>query len=112
MAISAAWQRYDAWNQAFGSVLFTSANAGRPVYLDMDDDVLSRWPLEAGVEPTDAAAQLAGTVRATLNLESASERVFEQHLRNLRLWRRVTLKKSRDEGTIRQRRRSWACWLC
>ena len=44
MAVSAAWQRYDAWNQALGSMLFTSANDGRPVYLDMDDDVLSRWP--------------------------------------------------------------------
>jgi hypothetical protein len=78
----------------------------------MDDDVLSRVALETGVEPTDVAAQLADTVRATLNLESASEKVFEQHLRNLRLWRRVTLKKSCDKGTIPQAPRSWACWPC
>ena len=60
------------------------------------------WPWKAGVEPTDAAAQLADTVRATLCLESGPESVFEQHLRNLRLWRRVTLRKARDEGAIPQ----------
>jgi hypothetical protein len=102
MAVSVAWQRYGAWNQALSSVLFTSANDGRPVYLDMDDDVLSRVALKVGVEPTGAATQLAGTVRTTLNLDSGPEGVFEQHLRNLRLWLRVTLKKSRDEGTIPQ----------
>lgn len=100
MGVSATWQRYEAWNQALGSVLFTPANDGRPVYLDMDDDVLSAVALEAGVEPTDAAAQLAGTVRSTLNLDSSGAGPFELHLRNLRLWRRVTLKKSREEGTI------------
>jgi len=100
MAVSAAWQRYNAWNQALSSVLFTSANQGRPIYLDMDDDVLARVAAEAGVEAANAAAELADAVRATLTLDSASGRVFEEHLRNLRLWRRVTLKKSCDDGTI------------
>ena len=54
------------------------------------------------MEPTDAVAQLADTVRMTLDLDSGPESVFAQHLRNLRLWRRTTLKKSRDEGMMPQ----------
>jgi hypothetical protein len=100
MAMSSAWQQYHAWNEALGSVLFTSANDGRPVYLDMDDDVLSQVALEAGVEPGDIQAHLAAAVRDTLNLSGAAASVFGQHLRDLRLWRRVTVKKSRDEGSI------------
>ncbi|HET9894974.1 MAG TPA: hypothetical protein VFQ44_08560 [Streptosporangiaceae bacterium] len=100
MAISVAWQRYDVWNQALSSVLFTPSNEGRPVYLDMDDDVLSQVALEAGVTATDAPTQLADAVRATLVRQSTFDGVFEQHLRNLRLWLRVTLRKARDESAI------------
>ena len=102
MAIPAAWERYAAWNQAFGSVLFTPANAGRPVYLDMDDDVLSQVAVKAGADQVDAAEQLAGAVRDTLSLTTAAGPVFEQHLRNLRRWRRETLKDARNGGRVPQ----------
>ena len=100
MASSAAWQRYDAWNQALGSVLFTSANEGRPAYLDMDDDVLRLVAAETGVELAEAAMELAATVRSTLDVDSASATVFEQHLRNLRRWQHVTVEESSDVGAI------------
>ena len=106
MAIPAAWERYAAWNQAFGTVLFTPDNAGRPVYLDMDDDVLSQVAVRAGVDPEEAAEQLAAAVRDTLSLTAAAGPVFDQHLRNLRRWRRVTLKDAREDG---QRTAAAAC---
>ena len=100
MAVSFAWHRYHAWNEAVGSVLFTPANDGRPVYLDMDDDVLSRVAHEAGVEQADSRAQLAAAVRDTLNPGGTATSVFGQHLRGLRLWRQASLRKSREEGSI------------
>jgi len=102
MAIPANWESYAAWNQAFGSVLFTSANSGRPVYLDMDDDVLAQVAAKADVDPRDAAEQLTLAVRSTLSLASATGPVFEQHLRNLRRWRRETLRDARDDGRVPQ----------
>lgn len=100
MVGSVAWQRYEAWNQALVSVLFTSANDGRPVYLDMDDDIFSRVAREVGVDPSNASAQLADAVRATLNLGDGDGPVFKQHLQNLRLWRRGPLKRVRDAGML------------
>ena len=101
MAVSiTALRRYEAWDAAIASTLFTAENTGRPVYLDMDDDVLSRVSQSAGVESADAAAQLAATVRSTFELSSASAGVFTQHLRSLRHWRRVIVRKSLDEGAI------------
>jgi len=102
MAIPATWERYAAWNQAFASVLFTPANAGRPVYMDMDEDVLSQVAVEAGVDQSDAAEQLAAAVRDTLSLSTATGPVFGRHLRDLRLWRRVTLKDARGDGRVPQ----------
>lgn len=100
LADSVTWQRYDVWNQTLAGALFTSANEGRPVYLDMDDEVLTRVALEGGMESAEASAQLADSVRSTLDLNSTATGVFEKHLRNLRTWRRVAIKKSRDEGAI------------
>src|SRR5213596_516752 len=100
MTVPVAWQRYEAWNRALGSVLFTPANAGRPVYLDMDDDFLSEVAAAAGSGEADAARELALAVRDTLSLGAGGGPVFGQHLRNLRLWRRVTLRKARDDGQV------------
>lgn len=100
MAVSVAWQRYEAWNRAFGSVLFTVVNAGRPVYLDMDDDVLSEVAVSAGTGAPDPARELVAAARDTLNLTGGGSPVFGEHLRNLRLWRRVTLKNAQDDGQV------------
>ena len=82
-----AWERYELWNQAFSRVVFSTRNEGRPVYLDMDEDVLGNVASEAGFEPSQAADQLAEAVRGTLYLETSEEPVFWQHTEKLRLWR-------------------------
>jgi hypothetical protein len=100
MAVPVAGQRYEAWNRAFSSVLFTPANAGRPVYLDMDDDVLSEVAVVAGWGEVEAARELALAVCDTLDLDARGVPVFGQHLRNLRLWRKVTLRKALGDGQV------------
>ena len=82
-----AWERYELWNQAFSRVVFSTRNEGRPVYLDMDEDVLGNVASEAGFEPSQAADQLTEAVRGTLYLEASEEPVFWQHTEKLRLWR-------------------------
>lgn len=84
---SAAWDRYEVWNRALSHVVFNVANAGHPVYLDMDDDILGRAAAEAGVEPSQANGQLVSAVRDTLNLGSGHGPVFAQHIGRLSAWR-------------------------
>jgi hypothetical protein len=94
-----AWDRYEVWNQAFSLVVFTADKAGRPVYLDMDEDVLRIVASEAGVDPSRAVDDLVAAVRGTLNLDSSSGPVFGQHARRLTAWRRE-LRTNRDAGAL------------
>ena len=80
-----AWDRYEIWNQAFSHVVFTPDKAGRPVYLDMDEDVLRIVAREAGVDPSQAVDELAAAVRGTLNLDSSDGPVFAQYTDRLTL---------------------------
>ena len=95
-----AWDRYEVWNQAFSRVVFTADKAGRPVYLDMDEDVLRIVASEAGVDPSRALDELVAAVRGTLNLDSSSGPVFAQHAKRLTAWRRE-LRTALDRG-VRQ----------
>lgn len=91
-----AWDRYEIWNEAFSHVVFTADKAGRPVYLDMDEDVLQTVATEAGVDPSRAVDELVAAVRGTLNLDISAGPVFAQHTKRLGAWRR-RLRTDRDE---------------
>lgn len=91
-----AWDRYEVWNLAFSHVVFTAEKAGRPVYLDMDEDVLQAVASEAGVDPSQAVDELVAAVRGTLSLTSCGGPVFAEHTRRLSAWRRE-LKTSRGD---------------
>lgn len=84
---SSSMASYSAWNRAVVDVVFTEGQVGRPVYLDMDDDVLLDIAKHVGGELEDPAAGLAAAVRSTLSL-GAWERVFDWHLGSLAAWRR------------------------
>ena len=94
-----AWDRYEIWNQAFSHVVFTPDKAGRPVYLDMDEDVLRIVAREAGVDPSQAVDELAAAVRGTLNLDSSDGPVFAQYTDRLTAWRRA-LRTKRDTSAL------------
>lgn len=82
-----SWELYLRWNNAICETLFTEDQAGLPVYLDMDDDVLASVSRRLSVAP-ECAHELADVVRATLVLERAQSDVFGEHVRRLASWRR------------------------
>lgn len=97
MGIFAAWERYEAWNQAFSRVHFGPHNEGQPVYLDMDDDIVQQVAAEAGVDPANAAGDLVAAVRETLYMDAADGAVFERQVMKLRQWRRA-MRVARSRG--------------
>lgn len=86
-----AWDRYLVWNRALCDVIFAPDRFGQPVYLDMDDAVLSAVATRAGSPAEAAPQQLAEAVRGTLILNSGPVDVFRGHLRRLERWRRAAV---------------------
>jgi len=99
MSAHQAWERYELWNKAFSRVVFSARNEGRPVYLDMDEEVIGKVASEVGFEPTQAADQLSETVRGTLYLDASDGPVFWQHTEKLRLWR-YGLRPGREKNDV------------
>ena len=66
-------------------------NAGRPVYLDLEDEVLDA--IRHAAEPNAAAAApgLVEAVKNTLILRSGASQVFARHLHRLRRWHDGTM---------------------
>jgi AAA domain/UvrD-like helicase C-terminal domain len=81
-----ARDQYLRWNQALADVVFTKESAGRPVYLDMDDDVVRLAADRVGAEAPLAVSQLTCAVRGTLRLDGPGG-IFDSHLLDLRMWR-------------------------
>lgn len=86
MVAPSAWERYLRWNGAICATVFTEEQSGRPVYLDMDDDVLDKVAVHLPFSVENARADLARTVRTTLSFSSPAQ-VFRKHLDELRRWR-------------------------
>jgi hypothetical protein len=87
---------YEQWAQAIGNVLFPETNAGRPVYLDFEEDVLRKVAQAAAVEG-DPVADLATAVRGSLDLSRGSTDPFRQQVINLESWRRKTRRRASRE---------------
>jgi hypothetical protein len=80
------WDAYDRWNEAIAHEIFGPSAAGRPVYLDIEEDVLAAVARHAEVGEGDAKA-LADAVGATLWLHPEGQNVFQGHLTRLLRWR-------------------------
>jgi len=77
---------YDRWNEAIAQEIFAPSAAGRPVYLDIEEDVLAAVAKRADVGEGGARA-LAAAVRGTLRLLPGDRNVFQGHLARLQGWR-------------------------
>jgi hypothetical protein len=99
VAISSAWERYLAWNDAIAETVFTEERAGQPVYLDMDDVVLVDVAARLSVSAENAANELADAVRSTLVLDRGQSDVFRAHLQQLGSWRR-SVDQSENLGSM------------
>ena len=87
---------HEQWMDAIVNVLFAEENAGRPVYLDFEDEVLRQTALEAGVS-RDAIADLAAAVRTSLDLSAGYTNPLGRQVDNLERWRRKARGRSRGE---------------
>ena len=84
----AEWTTYTRWNAALAAEFFGGRYGGRPVYLDIEPDALSRMSkvlhLDGSIDPGQA---LIDAVAPTLGL-TAGASLFGTHVRRLRSWRR------------------------
>lgn len=87
-----SWYVYERWNAAIADVVFSPDNAGVPVYLDLEDDVLAAVAAAAGVGSGDAEQQLVAAVAATIDRRGSGS-IFWAHRRALETWTR-----SRSDG--------------
>ena len=73
------WEPYSHWNSALSEIVFSEDNAGRPIYLDVEESVLQQaaeliWqPIRA--KPVDVEAGFRQSVRRTI---AHSSRQFRQ----------------------------------
>ena len=73
------WARYARWNLAVAQVVFSEAQAGLPVYLDLEDDVIARMADLVGEVAGDHADNLASAVAATIDRQGGASRLFINH---------------------------------
>lgn len=50
------WSRYERWNAAIAAVVYSRGQAGQPVYLDLERDLLDRIRDVAEPDATDASS--------------------------------------------------------
>jgi len=79
------WQAYDRWNAAIAEEFFSGRYGGRPVYLDLEDDVLARLAKSAAEDPGSPRDALVAAVRPTLFTRNPSV-LFKAHLTRLDAW--------------------------
>jgi len=88
MPTLAAWMTYTRWNSAIVAEFFGGRYGGRPVYIDLEEDALSRIGRAVVLdESADVEQGLIAAVVPTLGL-AAGAPLFGTHIRRLRTWRR------------------------
>jgi hypothetical protein len=84
---NAAWALYHRWNDAFAEVAYGSGQAGLPVYLDLEDELLEKVAVSAGLGLDEPRKQLVAAVRSTLGLPTSQGGIFHWHRSRLGSWR-------------------------
>lgn len=82
-----SWQRYETLNFAITQEVFAEDQAGQPVYLDLEPDVLAR--IAKRLEPgpaTDPDEQLVDIVKATLQSPERTAGMFSAHTAEAFRW--------------------------
>jgi len=82
------WARYARWNQAVADVVFSKEQAGLPVYLDLEDDVIARMAEMVGEVVGDPAENLVSAVAATVDRHGGASRLFINHRALVHQWER------------------------
>lgn len=80
------WAKYDEWNEAIAEVVFPELEIPKPVYLDLEDELLEELGLRMGIATEKVAIDLASVVSATLRHEGGPAAVFSRHMVRMRRW--------------------------
>lgn len=85
--VDTAWERYERLNLAIADEIFGEGAAGRPVYLDLEPEVLARIAERMGEDPgTEPDELLCKVVRATLPAPDGAGGLFSAHTARAVLW--------------------------
>ena len=79
------WRRYLRWNDAVAATVFPTVGAGRPAYLDLEEDVLSAMGAAAEPSALEPATALVEAVKGVLRLDQPSG-LFGQVYLHLARW--------------------------
>lgn len=87
MGDRSVWAEYRQWNDAIAEEFFSGEYGGRPVYLDLEDDILAAIAARVPDGCSDARTAIFDVVAPTLPVASDGEGTFTGHLERLRAWR-------------------------
>lgn len=79
-------ESYAVWNRAVADVFFDGRYSHRPVYLDLEPEILAEVATIVGVDREDALSELTAAVRETLWLGPYDPPLFDRHSRTARTW--------------------------
>ena len=93
--------RYTELNNAFASAYFSSDRAGEPVYLDLDDDALTKVARVVEVGAGKAVDEMTAAVRSMLAIRQPGTAMFDAFSERLSRWaRRVNRGAQLDDGSL------------
>jgi hypothetical protein len=81
-----AWSKYDRWNDAIAEVIFARSDDVRPVYLDLEDDLVDDLAAMVDIASVAAIDELCDVVGTTLDRSDGPARVFARHDARMRTW--------------------------
>ena len=86
----AEWSAYRIWNEVIARHFFSGRHAGRPVYLDLEEDLLEdlaqQIASDAGLVPLDPVRAFSRSVAQTFELRPNHAPMLEKHVRAARRW--------------------------
>lgn len=85
------WERLQRWNDAVADVVYSTGNAGQPVYLDLEDDVLTKIRDEAEPSATSATVGLVRAVLAVMPINQGPSLILKPFEQQLWRWERGSL---------------------
>jgi hypothetical protein len=85
---SGEWDRYLRWNDAIADVVYSTSNAGQPVYLDLEDHVLDAIRNKVDPAARSATVGLVRAVRDALQVDGGPAAMLRPLLDRLERWER------------------------
>lgn len=83
------WTTYERWNEAVAEVIFARSDEARPVYLDVEDDLIEQLAERMDVPAESTIDAMCDAVSLTLDRSAGPRRVFDEFDRRVRSWIRL-----------------------